>query len=68
MNPYEYENSEHSVKEVVNNVNDPDKLKRVIGYIEDTEEQMINPDDEGARSIFEFTRPQHKYPPSNLKK
>ena len=49
-------------------VNDQERLKGVIGYIEDTEEQMIDLDDEGVQSTFGFTRLQHKHLLSDLKK
>ena len=47
MDPYE--DSEYSLKEALKDVNDPERLKGVIGYIEDTEEQMIGLDDEGVQ-------------------
>ena len=68
MDPYEYEDSEYSIKEALKDVNDPERLKGVIGYIEDTEEQMIDLDDEGVRSTFGFTRLQRKHLLSDLKK
>ena len=60
--------SEHSIKEALKDVNDPERLKRVIGYIEDTEKQMVDFDDEGVRSTFGFTRLQRKHLLSDLKK
>ena len=68
MDPYEYEDSEYSLKEALKDVNDPERLKGVIGYIEDTEEQMVDLDDEGVRSTFGFTRLQRKHLLSDLKK
>jgi len=55
-------------KEALKDVNDPERLKGVIGYIEDTEEQMVDLDDEGVRSTFGFTRLQRKHLLSDLKK
>lgn len=60
--------SEHSIKEALKDVNDPERLKGVIGYIEDAEEQMFDLDDEGVKSTFGFTRFQRKHLLSDLKK
>jgi len=42
--------SEHRIKRPLKEINDPERLKRVVRHIEDTEEQMINLDDEGVLS------------------
>ena len=68
IDPYEYEDSEYSLKEALKDVNDLERLKGVIGYIEDTEEQMIGLDDESVQSTFGFTRLQRKHLLSDLKK
>ncbi len=67
MDPYEYEDSKYSLKEALKDVNNPERLKGAIGYVEDTEEQMVDLDDEGVQSTFGFTRLQRKHLLSNLR-